>query len=230
MMMNATTTRYPQASDIQKMKDLRAQGMSTRQIVKETGFSDKTVVKYAGSVDPFGKGKRMGEEDIQKMQALRDQGLSNSQIAIEMGITSQTVVRHIGRQKKGARAMYGSVVAHADGEHFAHDPMPGFTCLSRKVAAEENASTVDPDMNNAPDWLKEALGEKPEKKETDTELFTLKSIVTYSGHKLLYTVDSNGTIDISESDFQNGGIRLSFKEFNQMLEELMQLIDKIPQK
>lgn len=228
--MSILGNRYATEEDIQKMKDLRAKGLSTRQIMKETGFTNKTVIKYTGISDS-GKAKRMSEEDIQKMNELRDQGLSNSQIAIELGVTHQTIVRHIGAQKKGARAAYGSIVAHADGEHFAHNPMPGFEPLSKRMEKEEAAAVTGTD--ETPKWLEDTMKKQAEKKEKtakSADLLTVKSVITYAGQKLIYKVNSEGTILITEEGYPGSGIQLSFKEFNIMLEELMQLIDKIPQK
>lgn len=212
--------------DIQKMQDLRASGMSTSEICRQTGFADKTVYKYCGTDSNMKKyGKRMTDEEITKMRALRGKGLSNMQIAVELGISYETVARHLGKQKKGLRADYGSIVTHAQ------DAMPGFMPCSRKTELEQLQEHAD-DM--VPGWMKEALAEKkpePAKPAEDKKGLSMSRNVTeYAGKKLLYKVDSEGTILIKEAASPLNCIQLSFKEFDGMLEELMELIDKIPQK
>lgn len=100
--------------DIRKMQDLRASGMSTPEICRQTGFSDTTVTRYCGTDSSTKKhGKRMTNEEIAKMRALHGKGMSHAQIAVELGISYDTVTRYLGKQKKGMRADYGSIVTNA---------------------------------------------------------------------------------------------------------------------
>ena len=193
--------------DIQKMRELHEQGLGSTAIAKIIGTSDKTVISYVGRLNK-GKGRRINNEDIIRMNALRDQGLSNSQIAIEMGITKQTVYQHLGNQPKGVRAEYGSIVAHADGDSFAKHEVCKWQ-LSTPHVVGDISETLEP------------------KKDEPAKLSVARSVTTYDGSFLRYKVDTNGQIIISVPN-QPESICLDFKQFNKMLEELMELSDKIP--
>ena len=233
MQNTARDHRYLTFQEQTKILDMHKNGVKSSEIAKAFGVAERTVKRYiSGKMVPkdrsseTGKGRRLNPETIQRMRELKAQGLSNSQIAIEIGCATSTVYYYIGDQEKGRRAAYGSIVTHAQGESFA-DPMPGFSCLSKQVAMEE--------AGVQPDWLREALEKKPEKKEETpvdkAGLSLLRSITVYHGNKFTYKVDTEGTIQITEPGKQDyTGLCMSLKDFNKLMEELMDLIDKIPQK
>lgn len=213
-------------NDIATMKALRHdEHLTYDEICNKMGISKTTVKRYLSE-----KGKNSKEHHTTvEMLELRQKGLSNSQIALELGISYDTVLGHIGKQKKGARAQYGSIVSHAEGEKF---DMEGFRPCSARVAEEESKCNAELlEKHSVP-----VIPVNENQKETEKQpkpsrkgLTVVSTITTYQGAIAQYTVDSDGYIDLQ---FAGEDTHRTFgsSEFAGFLEELMDLIDKIPQK
>ena len=210
---------------VENMKEMRSRGISDIEIGRQLGISAKTITNHLGSRTEERnkkKGRKLSGDIIAKMLELRGMGLSNAQIAMELDVCKNTVVRKIGKQKSGSRSEYGSLVAHADGERFAPSPVEEFPSLSNRIAAEEKE----------PEWLSKAKAEQEKAKGSpiygnSNKLQQERSVITYGGKRLEYIVDSYQGITIKEKN-SNLNICMTVSEFNNMLEELMELIDKIP--
>lgn len=217
--------------DIKKMQEMRAQGMSNAEIARKIGCSDKTVFNHIGNSNGYSpntkhtKGFRVSEQDILEMQKLRENGLSNKQISIELGVGEQTIVRHIGYQPNGNRSAYGSIVSHADGESFAPS---GFMPCSARVEAEEKQETQKTveEMYNA---ALELAKNRNDDQKKHSYISVTSSITTYKGQVAEYTVNSNGKIEMQFNVGQSEKKSFDINTFNLFLEELMDLVDKIPQ-
>lgn len=184
-------------SDIAMMKQYDAQGLSRKEICDKMHVSDKTLNRYIG---PAKKWNKVQVEDILRMQELRGKGLSNTQIAIEMGFSNDTILSYIGPQPSGNRSDYGSIVAHADGEHFVKEDD-----ATKKMPVEK--AILSP----------------------SSILSVERSVTTYRGESMSYKIDTAGTITIKDNCEGGPMMQMSFDQFNRFLEELMALIDKIPQ-
>ena len=210
---------------VENMKEMRNRGISDTEIARQLGIDAKTITYHLGNrTEGYNKkkGRKISGDIIAKMLDLRGNGLSNAQIAIELDVSKKAVYRKIGKQKSGSRSEYGSLVAHADGERFTYPPVEEFPSLSNRIAAEEKE----------PEWLNKAKAEQEKAKGSpicgnSNKLQQERSVITYRGKRLEYIVDSYQTITIKEED-SHLNIRMTVSEFNNMLEELMELIDKIP--
>lgn len=184
-------------NDIAMMKQYEAEGLSRLEICKRMHVSKNTVYQYLGPTAKKYYGK-VRAEDILRMQELRTKGLSNAQIAIEMGLSSTTILYHIGSQPNGNRSAYGSIVAHADGEHFVTEDNTKKTPVEKTISNPTGILTIE------------------------------RSVTTYCGESMSYKIDTAGTIAIRDNS-EGAVVQMSFDQFNRFLEELMALIDKIPQ-
>ena len=82
-----------------------------------------------------------------------------------------------------------------------------------------------------PTWMKELKKVQiPEEKKPVDILTVKRRVTTYEGQDLLYKVDTDslGAIYIRQKSAPDT-IMLTLPEFNHMLEELMALIDKLPE-
>ena len=190
------TAKRLTTNDIAMMKQYDAQGLSRKEICEKMHLSKDTVYRYIG---PAKKWNKVQAEDILRMQELRTKGLSNAQIGIELGFAASTIAYYIGPQPSGNRSNYGSIVAHADGEHYVQE------------------DTIK----------KEALVEKPVTHPAGI-LAIERSVTTYRGESMSYKIDTAGTIAIKDNCEGGPTVQMSFDQFNRFLEELMALIDKIP--
>lgn len=210
---------------VENMKEMRNRGISDAEIGRQLGIDPATVTYHIGNrTEEFNKrkGRKLSGDIVAKMLHLRGMGLSNAQIAMELDISGKTVFRKIGAQKSGSRSEYGSLVTHADGERFAPPPVEEFPSLSNCIAAEEKE----------PEWLSKAKAEQEKAKGSPicvspNKLQRGRSVIAYEGKRLEYIVDSYQGITIKEKN-SNLNICMTVSEFNNMLEELMELIDKIP--
>lgn len=210
---------------VENMKEMRNRGISDTEIARQLGIDPATIAYHLGNRTEEcnkKKGRKLSGDIVAKMLHLRGMGLSNAQIAMELDVCKNTVVRKIGTQKSGSRSEYGSLVTHADGERFAPPPIEEFHSLSNRIAAEEKE----------PEWLTKAKAEQEKVKGSPicgntNKLQRGRSVIAYEGKRLEYIVDSYRGITIKEKN-SDLNICMTVSEFNNMLEELMELIDKIP--
>lgn len=191
------TAKRMTTNDIAMMKQYDAQGLSRKEICEKMHLSKDTVYRYIG---PAKKWNKVQAEDILRMQELRTKGLSNAQIGIELGFAASTIAYYIGPQPDGNRSDYGSIVAHADGEHFVKEDD-----VTKKMPVEK--AILSP----------------------SSILSVERSVTTYRGESMSYKIDTAGTITIKDNCEGGPMMQMSFDQFNRFLEELMALIDKIPQ-
>lgn len=230
-MVGTGTRRRLEPKELHDMVEMAKNGCSVAQIAKTFNLNWSSVqyrLEKAGvtaHVEPryvnCGKGRHATKSgsEVMEMIKLQQQGLSNRQIAMELGCAPKTVNKYLGKQKAGSRSAYGSIVAHADGESFVHEQLP------------EKEEPIMNDYYAEPAWVKELKKVQiPEEKKPTDILAVKRSVITYEGQDLLYKVDTDGVGAIYiRGKSAPDTIMLTLPEFNHMLEELMALIDKLPE-
>jgi hypothetical protein len=91
--MTTTRPKGPVTPDeIERMKQLRADGRSVEDVAATVGRCARTITRYA----PIGNHPPLTLDEIERMEALRVAGHTNRQIAAALGRAESTVGKHIG--------------------------------------------------------------------------------------------------------------------------------------
>ncbi|KXB02908.1 hypothetical protein AKJ45_03135 [candidate division MSBL1 archaeon SCGC-AAA261F19] len=89
--------------DVERMKSLKNEGLTYREIAEEFDVSYSTVAKYLGGI---GKKTKITPKILEKMKNLRKNGLTYEEIARELDVGYSTVAKYMkekglsGRRKE----------------------------------------------------------------------------------------------------------------------------------